>query len=88
MRFAMKFIIQAGKERLESNGGLALIKEISVAVKEQRWRLRTVLQNIMYLRQIRGAQPSTLSEIQSKLSMVEHDQDFICAIITGKFFGA
>jgi len=28
---------------------LALVKETSVAVKEQRWRLRTVLQNIMYL---------------------------------------
>jgi hypothetical protein len=28
---------------------LALVKETSAAVKEQRWRLRTVLQNIMYL---------------------------------------
>lgn len=28
---------------------LALVKETSLAVKEQRWRLRTVLQNIMYL---------------------------------------
>ena len=28
---------------------LALVKETSAVVKEQRWRLRTVLQNIMYL---------------------------------------
>jgi len=29
---------------------LTLVKETSVVVKAQRWRLRTVLQNIMFIR--------------------------------------
>ena len=38
--------------------------------------------------QICGTRSSAFSEIWPKLSMVEHDQDFVCAVITGKFFGA
>ena len=37
--------------------------------------------------QIRGARSSAFFEIWPKLSMVEHDQDFICAIITAETSG-
>ena len=34
--------------------------------------------------QICGTRPSAFSEVRPKLSMVEHDQDFICAIMMNK----
>jgi len=50
--------------------------------------LRIAMQAGVFGMQICRTKSSAFSEIRPRLSMVEHDQDFICAVITDESFGS